>query len=242
MSITTVLRRLRAAMPVAAFPVATLALIIATVGGVSAYAGVKIGTAQIKNGAVTTAKLHGNSVTTAKIKNGQVTLSDINAKAKPINWIWHPGAPVHLTWDGTHKAKLVASYAISVPTTGLLTVHTFGGSLGSGATVENLVALVDYTGSVEDALTGGPSAAATLYDHMAAAVTTSDSVGQITLPQRVGPGTHTIKVWAISYSALNGETSDLGVRMLSAQFSPGVIGSEMPWTARQAPRTGRLLR
>lgn len=73
--------------------VITLVVAAALVSGAGgAVAGVQIGTAQIKNGAVTTkkirngavvsAKLGGNAVTSAKIKNGTVTRTDLAPAAR----------------------------------------------------------------------------------------------------------------------------------------------------------------
>ena len=66
------LRRLRQSP---AMVVAMLALLV-SLGGVS-YAATKIGTSQIKNGAVTTPKLHKNAVATGKIQNAAVTADKI---------------------------------------------------------------------------------------------------------------------------------------------------------------------
>ncbi len=55
--------------------IAVLALFVA-LGG-SAYAGIKIGTKQIKNSAVTTKKIKKRAVTTAKIRNNSVTTAKI---------------------------------------------------------------------------------------------------------------------------------------------------------------------
>src|SRR5438067_3224100 len=65
--------------PSPAMVVAVVALFVA-LGGAS-YAATKIGTAQIKNGAVTAKKLHRSAVTTKKIKNRAVTELKIHAQA-----------------------------------------------------------------------------------------------------------------------------------------------------------------
>lgn len=56
--------------------VSLLALVIATSG--TSYAAIKIGTKQIKNGAVTTKKLHNNAVISKKIRDNSVTGHDVN--------------------------------------------------------------------------------------------------------------------------------------------------------------------
>jgi hypothetical protein len=62
--------------------------VFAVLAGGSAWAASKIGTSQIKNGAVTAKKLHKNAVTTKKIKNDAVT----GAKAKESSFGQVPDA------------------------------------------------------------------------------------------------------------------------------------------------------
>lgn len=62
-------------MPSPAMVVALVALFV-SLGGAS-YAATKIGTRQIKNGAVTTKKLHFQAVTTNKLADGSVTTSKL---------------------------------------------------------------------------------------------------------------------------------------------------------------------
>lgn len=63
--------------------VAYLALFLAlAMSPLPSWAAKQIGTAQIKNGAVTTKKLANNAVTSKKIKNGQVTKADLAPAAR----------------------------------------------------------------------------------------------------------------------------------------------------------------
>jgi hypothetical protein len=55
--------------------IAVIALLVALTG--AGYAATQIGTAQLKNNAVTTAKLKNNAVTTAKLKNNAVTTAKL---------------------------------------------------------------------------------------------------------------------------------------------------------------------
>jgi hypothetical protein len=71
--------RLSRFKPSPAMIIALVALFVA-LGGVS-YAAAKIGTAQLKNGAVTTPKLHTNAVTSPKLKNGAVTAGKLGTNA-----------------------------------------------------------------------------------------------------------------------------------------------------------------
>jgi len=69
------LRRLTRISPASVLAIVAL---FAALGGVS-YAAGKIGTAQIKNGAVTKKKLHKNAVATAKVRNGAITTAKLRA-------------------------------------------------------------------------------------------------------------------------------------------------------------------
>ena len=59
--------------------IATIALLVALSG--VGYAATKIGTAQLKNNAVSTAKLKNNAVSTAKLKNGAVSTAKLKNNA-----------------------------------------------------------------------------------------------------------------------------------------------------------------
>lgn len=92
----------RATSP-AALLISVLALVVATGAG-SAYAAAKVGSGQIKNGAVTSAKIKNGAVTTAKlapsavdggrIKDGTVTAADLapstlaSLKASSTSWAY----------------------------------------------------------------------------------------------------------------------------------------------------------
>jgi hypothetical protein len=80
-----VLRRIRR-LPSPALVISLIALFVA-IGGIG-WAAAKIGTSDIKNGAVTTKKLHNNAVSTKKIKNNAVT----GAKAKESSFGTVPNA------------------------------------------------------------------------------------------------------------------------------------------------------
>ncbi|MFS3128369.1 hypothetical protein ACLM5J_08175 [Nocardioides sp. Bht2] len=63
--------------------VAYLALfLVVAISPLPSWAAKQIGSAQIKNGAVTTKKLANNAVTSKKIKNGQVTKADLAPAAR----------------------------------------------------------------------------------------------------------------------------------------------------------------
>lgn len=217
------LQRLRTAMPTASLPVATLALVVATVGGVSAYAGTKIGTADIAN----------NAVTTSKIKKANVKASDLDPRVKAKSWIWKPASVTTLTWQDASFVSL-GTKTITTPAPGLLDVTAFGAPSGGGS-IDFLLALVDYTGDLEAALDGSsPQAITALYDSLAAARSTSDGF-LIELPKRVSAGSHTIKWYAVDRSAAPGDTADLALRQLTARFTPGITGSAPNWQLPELP-------
>jgi hypothetical protein len=70
------MRKFRLKAPSPALVVATVALVVAMAG--TGYAAFKVGTKNIKNGAVTTKKLHNGAVTTKKIKDGAVTAAKLD--------------------------------------------------------------------------------------------------------------------------------------------------------------------
>lgn len=63
-------------MSPAAFVLSILALVVATSAG-TAYAAVKIGTKQLKNGAVTSAKIKNGTVASVDVRDGGVTGADV---------------------------------------------------------------------------------------------------------------------------------------------------------------------
>jgi hypothetical protein len=73
-------RRMRAPSP--ALVIALIALFVSIAGGVG-YAASKIGTNDIRNGAVTASKLHRKAVITNKIKGKAVTAGKLESTLKP---------------------------------------------------------------------------------------------------------------------------------------------------------------
>jgi hypothetical protein len=70
------MKRFRLKTPSPALVISVIALVMAMAG--TGYAAFKVGTKNIKNGAVTTKKLHNGAVTTKKIKNGAVTAATLD--------------------------------------------------------------------------------------------------------------------------------------------------------------------
>lgn len=88
-------------MPSPALIVAMVAL-VAAMGG-SAYAGIKIGTKQIKNGAVTT----------PKIKNGAVTTGKLKGQVPAVAWAEIDGTSEAIDGEGGVGIESVAQGSIS---------------------------------------------------------------------------------------------------------------------------------
>ena len=82
--------RLTRSMSPAAMVVAILALVLAAAG--AGYAGGRIGTQDLRNGAVTTPKIRNDAVTGAKIRNGQVSNADLVREHRFVA-IGSPGGP-----------------------------------------------------------------------------------------------------------------------------------------------------
>jgi hypothetical protein len=134
------MRRLRSRVPSPALVVSVVALVVA-LGGTS-YAAFKIGTAQIKNGAVTNSKLAANAVGPAKIKNNGVTASKINTsgltvpndqtasnftQSSPNQTITGTtvtiGSPIQITTTGTKRVFASAAvHAVNTTATGFYLV------------------------------------------------------------------------------------------------------------------------
>jgi hypothetical protein len=224
--------RFRAATPTASMSVATLALVMAATGGISAYAGSQIGTSDIKN----------NAVTSAKIKNGNVATKDLSPKARTRAWVWHPAAPLNATWPASGVIDL-GTKKITVPTAGLLELNTFAVPAGGAVSADLILALVDFKGNISDALNGSdPNAIARLYDALAAAMLTDSGLQQLSVPQRVGAGKHTIRWVAVTYdNAAPGQTASVALRNLTAEFQPGVTGREPRWEVPTPRQVGRQL-
>jgi hypothetical protein len=68
-------------MSPAAFIIAIVALIVATSSG-TAYAVLKIGTKNIKNGAVTSAKIRDETIKSVDVRNGGLGLADLSAATR----------------------------------------------------------------------------------------------------------------------------------------------------------------
>jgi hypothetical protein len=96
--------RIQAKRPSPALVISLLALFVA-LGG-SAYAASKIGTKQIKNGAVTAAKIKKNAVTGTKIKKGAITAAKIKNGSVT-------GAKIKLSSLGTVPSATNAGHASS---------------------------------------------------------------------------------------------------------------------------------
>lgn len=146
------IRRLK---PSPAMVVALLALFV-SLGGVS-YAATKIGTRQIKNGAVTAKKLHKNAVTTKKIHNGAVNGAKIADRS--INYRDTDGSIVNTFTAGVAVAGVNLSSngilrryfnrfggapTVSHPSTGLYQI-SFPGSVGH-IRANNSIALATLIG------------------------------------------------------------------------------------------------
>jgi hypothetical protein len=86
------MRRMRLKAPSPALVVSLVALFVALGGGSYALAAATIGTAQLKNKAVTNAKLAPNSVGTAKIRSGAVTASQINPSGLSVPFASNAGS------------------------------------------------------------------------------------------------------------------------------------------------------
>lgn len=199
-------------------PVATLALIIASVGGVSAYAGATIGTSDIQN----------NAVTSAKIADKTVKTVDLNPAARVQNWAWHPGGARNEIWPTSGIIHL-GTKTIKAPATGMLEVSTLATDLDGMTDV--VIALVDYNGNLADALTGASTTeSAKLYNALGAAQSLSGG-SALNFPKKVSKGTHTIKWFAVSYDDANdGMPVALVLRLLRVQFTPGFSGQWQNWT------------
>jgi hypothetical protein len=95
--------------------VATIALLTA-LGG-TGYATARIGTAQIRDGAVTNMKLHADAVTGAKVKDGSLRAKDFRAgdlPAGPKGDQGAPGSPGAPGANGSAKAFAMISPALGV--------------------------------------------------------------------------------------------------------------------------------
>jgi hypothetical protein len=77
------MKKFRLKAPSPALVVATVALVVAMAG--TGYAAFKVGTKNIKNGAVTTKKLHNGAVTTKKLHNGAVTQNKLGSGLSVAN-------------------------------------------------------------------------------------------------------------------------------------------------------------
>ena len=138
------LRRLRQSP---AMVVAMLALLV-SLGGVS-YAATKIGTSQIKNGAVTTPKLHKNAVATGKIQNAAVTADKIASGAVTADKIASGAVTADKIASGAVTADKIAAGVI--PTTPVVLFATVAPASaaavivrGSGATAVSRIGVGYY--------------------------------------------------------------------------------------------------
>lgn len=115
----TALRRLNPAITIVALCLALLALVAAAAG--AGFAAATIGTAQlknnavtapkIKNNAVTTKKIKNNAVTTKKVKNGTLTAADMVTEAKQVTPTLSNGGEGDCTWS----TGMAAVYGLSLP-------------------------------------------------------------------------------------------------------------------------------
>lgn len=102
--------KLRVTRPSPALVISLIAL-FAALGG-SAYAAKKIGTSEIKNGAITTAKLKNNAVTGPKIKNGSITGAKLNlAKLGTVPSAQHAGTATNANHAQTAQSAQTAQTA-----------------------------------------------------------------------------------------------------------------------------------
>lgn len=167
------LRRLR---PSPAMVIALIALFV-SLGGVG-YAATKIGTSQIRDGAVTAAKLHGNAVTrkkiaahaigTVKLDNGAVTgaklASGSVSASKVDSSIVTAGSPgvafagVNVAANGTVQRsfnRVGGTITVSHPSTGVynITVPGLEGKLASTTSLS--VAALESFGAIRLRSSGG---------------------------------------------------------------------------------------
>ena len=98
-------------MPSPALIVAMVAL-VAAMGG-SAYAGIKIGTKQLKSNAVTAPKIKNGAVTTPKIKDGAVTTGKLNGQVPAVAWAEIDGTSEAIDGEGGVGIESVAQGSVS---------------------------------------------------------------------------------------------------------------------------------
>ncbi len=109
--------------------IALLALFV-SLGGVG-YAAATIGTAQIKNGAVTSAKLRNGAVVNGKLKNGSVTFTKIGRGAVRGDRIASEGVTARELQRGAVNGAVLADNAVGTAKLGLGAVS--GPKLADGA-------------------------------------------------------------------------------------------------------------
>jgi hypothetical protein len=124
---------------------ATLALILALSG--TSYAAVTlgkatVGTAQLKNGAVTTPKLHGSAVTSGKVKNGSIESKDLSSSAKTsAYWSEEDGNRA----VGANEGSPLVAASLVLPKGKYLVIGTTGLTNISGGDVSAYCVLHDGT-------------------------------------------------------------------------------------------------
>lgn len=149
--------RVRLRLPSPALVVASIAVVLAMAG--TGYAAFKVGTSNIKNGAVTSKKIKNGAVTTSKIKNGAVTAGKINTSGLTVpnalnaNSAGTAGSAGNANTVGGQSVKKFFFTSTSA-TTALTTVATIGPfTLQGGCSGSNPE--LHLTSSTNDWDTGG---------------------------------------------------------------------------------------
>jgi hypothetical protein len=136
--------------PSPAMVVALLALFV-SLGGVG-YAATKIGTSQIRNGAVTAKKLHNRAVTARKIRDGAVSWRKTDGSLLPAGAAGVAVAGVNVAPSGTVRRyfnRAGGAPTVSHPTTGTYQIvfPGLGGLIRSNSSI-TLATLIAELGEV----------------------------------------------------------------------------------------------
>ncbi len=206
------LRRLRLSP---AMVVAMLSLLV-SLGGVS-YAATKIGTSQIKNGAVTTPKLHKNAVATGKIQNAAVTADKIAGGAVTADKIAGGAVTADKIAGGAVTADKIAGGAV-----------TTDKIAGGAVTADKIAAGVIPTTPVVLFATVAPASAAAVIVRGSGATAVS----------RIGVGYYAVtfnrSVAGCTWLATYGQPDNTGVDALWATIRGGSDSTQVRVVLRDA--------